>query len=267
MFNSTPSRCRFNTFVQSQSAPIKTELQAIVNPLLCYLYIELLKGKDNQPAVDFLKKFAHLVGPVDSLTSNLANKVNGKNVPVVSEDGAATPTTIPSSSTQITFLHEAENEPTNPQEYFKELVQALSTCLRLDELDAMDITRNFRYAKHELELSLKSIYALKHFLIRNGHVMVLHILQTWFAIDLSDTKNAEPVGDNDLLIADNKIVEPEVIFKKPLPAVGPHPSGPAPPVERKQINAKLKALRHAVKHLKTFERPMRVFHVLNADNR
>lgn len=253
--------------MQSQSVPIKTELQAIVNPLLCYLYIELLKGKDSQPAVDFLKKFAHLVGPIDSLTSNLANKVNGKNVPVVSEDTSTT-ATIPSGSTQITFLREPENEPTNPQEFFKELVQALSACLRIDELDAMDITRNFRYAKHELELSMKSVFALKNFLIRNGHVMVLHILQTWFSIDISDTaKVVEQASDNEMLVAAVQVVEPEVIFKKPLPAVWNQAAGPLPPVEKKIMNVKLKALRLAVRHLNTFEKPMRVFNVLNGENR
>lgn len=259
---------RFHTFVQSQSVAIKSELQTIVSPLLCHLYIELLKGKDSQPAVDFLKKFAHLIGPIDSLSSNLANKVNGKSVPMVSEDVAAS-VTVPSGCTQITFLHEPENEPTNPQEYFKELVQALSTCLRIDELDAMDITRNFRYAKHELDLSLSSVYALKHFLIRNGHVMIVHILQTWFSIEITDTKNGDTASDNELLATDAPSVEPEVIFKKPLPAVSLGSSaaaGPAP-VERKRINYKLKLLRRSVMKLKVHEKPMRVFNVLNADNR
>lgn len=215
--------------------------------------------------MDFLKKFAHLVGPIDCLTSNLPNKVNGKNVPVVSED-AATSTTVPSSSTQITFLREPENEPNNPQEFFKELIQALSSCLRIDELDAMDITRNFHYSKHELELSLNSVYALKNYLIRNGHVMVLHILQTWFAIEISDTKNGDQLSDNEMLVAADHIQEPEVIFKKPLPAPGTH-NVAAAPVEERQINVKLKSLRTAVRQMNTHEKPMRVFNVLNSDNR
>lgn len=216
--------------------------------------------------MDFLKKFAHLIGPIDSLTSNLSTKVNGKNVPIVSNDASAA-AAIPSSSTQITFLHEPENEPNNPQEFFKELVQALSTCLRIDELDAMDITRNFRFAKHELDLSLSAVYALKKFLIGNGHVMVLHILQTWFSIDISDTKSTEQPGDNDLFVnTDKSMVEPEVIFKKPLPATQSH-SVSVPVVERIKVNVKLRALRRSMMQLKVYEKPIRVFNVFNAESR
>lgn len=130
----------------------------------------------------------------------------------------------------------------------------------------MDLTRNFRYSKHELELSLSSVLALKSFLIRNGHVMVLHILQTWFSIEISDTKNVDPVGETDVLQASDEIVETDVVFKKPHPAAGNIAASPVP-VERKLVGCKLKALRQSVRQLNTHEKPMRVFNVLNADNR
>lgn len=202
-------------FVQSQNHAIKMELQLLLCPMLCHLYIQLLKGKDSQPAIEFLRKFAHIVAPIDNLETPLANKINGSASAAISMNsldnndiGASSSSSssnsnsnasgnitfggtngcsiiTPTATTQITFLREPENEHTT-HGYFKHLVQLMSTCLRIEELDSMEMTRNFRYAKYETELSLQTLFALKHFLIKNGHVIILHILQTWFLFEIID---------------------------------------------------------------------------------
>lgn len=207
-------------FVQSQNHAIKSELQLLLCPMLCHLYIELLKGKDSQPAIEFLRRFAHIVAPVDNLETPLANKINGSasvamsfnsiENDIIGGGGAASSaggsssaattngTNItPSATTQITFLREPENDHTT-HGYFKNLVQLMSTCLRIDELDSMDITRNFRYGKYETELSLQTLYAVKHFLIKNGHVIILHILQTWFLFEIIDGLDG-PIDDDEAI--------------------------------------------------------------------
>lgn len=202
-------RSRFLAFVQSQNVPaVRDELKLLLNPLMCHLYIELLKGRHSQPAHEFLKKFAHIVGTVDSLAAPLgasAHKLNGSST--MSEEygaAAAVATLQPSSMTHITYLPSdlplAANEATEPDQtqYFKELISSMSMCLRIEELDAVEITRNFRYSKYEHELSQRAVFAVKQHLKRNGHVIILHVFQTWFTFDISDVRNSSSCSEDDL---------------------------------------------------------------------
>lgn len=204
---------RFVKFVQSQSVPaIKTELQTLLWPLLCHIYIEMVKGRESRPASDFLRKYAYLIGPIENLHSPVVNKVNGTaSVPSGGATENATPShrqtsspPLPSSTTQILFS--ADGKPsmspnavdgaksvastevgtTVTNDFFKELVQSLSLCLRIDEIESIEIARRFRNAKYEMVLSLQALYAIKHFLAKNGHVIILHILQTWFSFEIRE---------------------------------------------------------------------------------
>lgn len=200
------------------------------------------------------------------------------------------------SSTQITFLREPENEQT-AQEYFKELVQSISMCKNIDSLDTMDITRNFRYSKYEAGLSINSLIVLKQFLIKNGHVIILHIFQSWFSIDITDAD--EETKDNSIMKTTNgtrvtNVASPTHEFDKPenlyahLKAelgidskvqpetnnsnkndgqsrtnVNQESSG----AHRKLINHKLRYIRETVVQTKSYEQPVRTFKIANSDNR
>lgn len=265
---------RFQQFVQSQPLPYKNELEIILRPLLCHLYIELLKGKDSSVALEFLKKFADgVIGPVESIANPLPNKING------------------SSLTQITFLNETENE-NSTQQYFKDLVQLMSQCLRIEDLDHMELTRNFRYSKYEIELSLKSLFALKHFLVKNGHVLLLHVLQTWFWFDVTDARNSD---DDDICMITERAengtedesgenesdggCQPVVSLKTKEVSerlVKNEPEEDSEKVKKsaegdimlkKRITHKLKHLRRTVLEMKTHEQPVRVFKVENGTSR
>lgn len=271
--------------MQSQNGLVKTELQSILSPLLCHLYIELLKGRDSQPAQDFIKKFAHIVAPIDNLCAPSPHKINGTTVAMVHSNDYVGGTQ-PSASTHITFLHEFENEQTS-QEYFKDLVQSISMCLRIEELDAIEITRNFRYAKYESELSQDSVRAVKQHLNRNGHVIILHVFQAWFTFDITeincaddDSKHHTPVPndtmdidsstadldpntfnieyeldsnlinhDRDEVFSDSRLVESE------------------PNEQPLQVNHKLRYIRKSAIQMTNFEQPVRVFKVNNSKNK
>lgn len=205
---------RFLKFVQSQTVPaVKAELQTLLWPLLCHIYIEMIKGRDSRPAAEFLRKYAHLIGPVENLYSPVVSEVNGQShanqtqtETQQSDKDIASPS-LTSSTTQIIFAtddatdtmrtktapaarkSDIELNSNDISDYFKELVQSLSLCLRIDETNSIDIARNFRSAKYEMVLSLQSLYAMKHFLAKSGHVIILHILQNWFSLEIREFLN------------------------------------------------------------------------------
>ncbi|XP_037037092.1 TAF5-like RNA polymerase II p300/CBP-associated factor-associated factor 65 kDa subunit 5L isoform X1 [Bradysia coprophila] len=265
---------KFQQFVQSQPLPYKNELEVILRPLLCHLYIELLKGKDSSVALEFLKKFADgVIGPVESIANPLPNKING------------------SSLTQITFFNETDNE-NSTQQYFKELVQLMSQCLRIEDLDHMELTRNFRYSKYEIELSLQSLFALKHFLVKNGHVLLLHVLQTWFWFDVTDARDSDDddicmVGERPENGTEDESCENESdggcqsvmsikikeVSERLVKTENEDESEKVKKVleadlmAKKRITHKLKHLRRTVLEMKTHEQPVRVFKVENGTSR
>lgn len=172
----------------------------------------MVKGRESRPASDFLRKYAYLIGPIENLHSPVVNKVNGtaSASAAVTSDDATLPShhspspPLPSSATQILFTIDGKppSSPTHADapksspctdgsatitnDYFKELIQSLSLCLRIDEIESIEIARKFRNAKYEMVLSLQALYAIKHFLAKNGHVIILHILQTWFSFEIRE---------------------------------------------------------------------------------
>lgn len=268
--------------MQSQNGLVLIELQAILSPLLCHLYIELLKGRDSQPAQDFIRKFAHIVGTIDNLTAPSPHKINGTTAAMSNDYIGATQ---PSASTHITFMHEFENEQTS-QEYFKDLVESISMCLRIEELDAIEIARNFRYSKYESELSQDSVRAMKQHLNRNGHVIILHIFQAWFTFDINDINGADdetkhmPTVSHETMEIDNTPIdldpnafnsEYEIDVKndqdESFSDCRLNESEPTENQQQTQVNHKLRYLRHSAVQMKNYEQPVRVFKVNNAKNK
>lgn len=213
---------RFLKFVQSQTIPaVKAELQTLLWPLLCHIYIEMIKGRDSRPASEFLRKYASLVGPVDNLYSPIGGETNGQShvnsAQSETEKDIAGITLTTSPATQIVYAktdtdsgrvkasptmahkNDIELNLNDIRDYFKELIQSLSLCLRLDDINSIDIVRNFRSAKYEMVLSLQSLYAMKHFLAESGHVIILHIIQNWFSLDIRGFLNeSEKDSDEDM---------------------------------------------------------------------
>lgn len=202
----------------------------------------MIKGRESRPAADFLRKYAHLIGPVENLNSPVVSEVNGQphanqtqteqQLQTDSQHKDITSPPLTSSTTQIIFANEDANDTMRTKstttitststststsataaahksdielnsndisDYFKELVSSLSLCLRIDEISSIDIARNFRSAKYEMVLSLQALYAMKHFLAKSGHVIILHILQNWFSLEIREYLNElERDSDEDM---------------------------------------------------------------------
>lgn len=158
-------------------------------PLMSHIYIEMLKGRESRPALDFLRKYAYLVGPIENQECPAATKQNGSKSESADDEAQPQPAqSPPPPPAQIVYTVPPDDtdEANAVNSYFKELVQSLSLCLRIEEIETADIVRRFRNAKYEMSLSLQSLYAIKHFLAKNGHVLILHILQTWFSFEINE---------------------------------------------------------------------------------
>lgn len=153
----------------------------------------MLKGRESRPATEFIRKYAYLIGPIENLSApvvkNSSPEHNNEQEP---HDIFVAPT--PSATTQIIFQQDDADENCD---YFKELASSLSLCLRIDELECIEITRTFRSTKCDIVLSLQALYAIKHFFAKKGHVIILHILHTWFAFEIREALIDSEIDEED----------------------------------------------------------------------
>jgi WD40 associated region in TFIID subunit, NTD2 domain len=165
-------------FVQCQRHEIvRKELETLLPPLVCHLFIEMLKGKDWRPAHDFLRKHSSLVGNVQDMPPQ---KING------TDPSAITPQ-------QIHFLHhhnfhQSSSKQLNVEEQklcvFRELITSLSCVRRLEDAKDNKLIINFRSCKYKAALARKSLAILNKYLSKHGHVLIIQILHVWFSMDL-----------------------------------------------------------------------------------
>lgn len=178
-------------FIQCQkNSIVRRELDTLLPPLICHLFIEMLKGKEWRPAHDFLRKFSSLCGPIQEIPPQ---KINGTD-----------PNTM--APQQINFLHTTASlhqnslyqrlpgssapqlSPLSVNEpnlcAFRELVTSLSCVRRLEDVKDNKLIINFRSCKYKARLAGKSLTILNNYLSKHGHVLILQILHVWFAMDL-----------------------------------------------------------------------------------
>lgn len=141
----------------------------------------MLKGRDSRPAFEFLKKNAPLVANIDSLSTPLPYKINGTPFNLLNDDSG--PILANGSNSQNSFSHDSE-EISEAGNTFKELIQTISTITRIKDIENHPIVIRFRTAKYELKLSQKSMFALKRYLAKNGHVLIIQALHVWFHIEI-----------------------------------------------------------------------------------
>ncbi|XP_058812207.1 uncharacterized protein LOC131676855 [Topomyia yanbarensis] len=178
-------------FIKCQPVPVRQELSELVNPLLCHLYIEMLKGRDWRPAIDFLRKHAPMLGriepsiaPPSSSPLIMNQKING-----TVEDQQATG--IPVSTVQNSAIVFSPAQDTTPPklETFKQLVGKLSQITRIQDLENEPLTLQFRSCQYEIRLCGASVAALRRYLAKYGHSLILQILRNWFYFETSDDKD------------------------------------------------------------------------------
>uniref|UniRef100_A0A182IXU6 Uncharacterized protein n=1 Tax=Anopheles atroparvus TaxID=41427 RepID=A0A182IXU6_ANOAO len=196
---------KFVKFTRSQPEAIRAELSEIIPPLLCHLYIEMLKGREWRPAIDFLRKHAPLVGKVEPPTAAAQpgsspllllsqQKINGTiDGSQLSQGdlGLMSPAAHPAvQSSMITFgPGKSSTEVSRRAEPYKQLIQKLSQIMRIQECECEPLVVQFRSCRSQLRLKMGSIAAMRQYLAKHGHSLILQTLRTWFYFDTADDKN------------------------------------------------------------------------------
>lgn len=194
---------RLVKFVQCQkNSTLRRELESLLPPIVCHLYIEMLKGREWRPAHDFLRKYSCLVGHVQEISQQ---KVNGSdtNLLVVPQTIHFLPQSSSSSSasqsqqniykriTPSTSKHQAPhiiqlNLDEQKLLMFRELISNLSYLKRLDDVKDNKLILNFRSCKYKVKISNKTLSMLNKYLSKHSHVLLIQILHLWFNMDLYD---------------------------------------------------------------------------------
>ncbi|CRL03871.1 CLUMA_CG016996, isoform A [Clunio marinus] len=179
-------------FIQCQKSNIvRRELETLLPPLVCHLFIEMLKGKEWRPAHEFLRKYASLVGTIQDPPFQ---KVNGSDPSSLAPQQINFTThqsqqhsfqRLPSTSKQppkLTQLNIEEQKLT----VFRELITNLSTVKRLEDVRENKVRSiiNFRSCKYKTKIALKTLTTLNKYLSKHGHVLIIQILHVWFNMDL-----------------------------------------------------------------------------------
>ncbi|EDW14631.1 transcription initiation factor TFIID subunit 5 [Drosophila mojavensis] len=170
---------RFSQFVESQPEPLRLEMKRFYAPMLCHLYIELLKARESKGAVELLKKYAHLVAPVDLYDAPLPTKINGCSVTNESQISGA-------ADCHIRFASEAQNTGDMELDYFMKLVQILSGCTKLETAESDPTVAHFRASKFELHTTAQVVEKIITYLHRRGHVLIMNLIYTWLHIHIVD---------------------------------------------------------------------------------
>lgn len=205
-------------FVQCQKNTIvRNELETLLPPLVCHLFIEMLKGKDWRPAHEFLRKYSSLVGAIQEIPPQ---KING------TDPNAIIPHQIQflqhhttSSFHQNSFqrvpstskLQPLQLKPLNIDEHklrvFKELITSFSCIRRLEDVKDNKLIVNFLSCKYTAKLARKSLSILNKYLTKHGHVLIIKILHVWFSMNLyelhEDSNDESSGSSSDCTILNN----------------------------------------------------------------
>ncbi|XP_053681136.1 uncharacterized protein LOC128732003 [Anopheles nili] len=192
---------KFAKFIRSQPEAIRTELSEIIPPLLCHLYIEMLKGRDWRPAIEFLRKHAPLVGKVEpssvppsSSPMHLLSqqKINGTidNSSVLSDAGSFLPAAA-AAAVQNSAIVFSPGRPSDSArtETYRRMIHKLSQIVRFQDCESEPLVVQFRSCQTQLRLRSTSIAVMRQYLAKYGHSLILQALRTWFYFDTSDDKN------------------------------------------------------------------------------
>jgi len=201
---------RLVKFVQCQrNSIVRRELETLLPPIVCHLYIEMLKGREWRPAHDFLRKFSCLVGNVQEISQQ---KVNGSDsnlvvpqtihfLPHQSSQTSSLQQNIYNRITPSTSKHQAAHiSQLNLDEQkllmFRELISNLSYLKRLEDVKDNKLILNFRSCKYKAKISNKTLSVLNKYLSKHGHVLLIQILHLWFNMDLYDLNDDSNDGSS-----------------------------------------------------------------------
>ncbi|XP_055913772.1 TAF5-like RNA polymerase II p300/CBP-associated factor-associated factor 65 kDa subunit 5L [Eupeodes corollae] len=164
---------KFTSFVEGQKLEIKVQLRRFYGPIICHLYLEILKGRDSSQAMDFLRNNAHHVPSEGDLIAR------GKTAPT-----------------------ELETNCNFRIRYFINLVKLLFACPNLDAAEKVKEIVAFRSSKFEIDVNIDAIQILNDFLKNHANVLLLSTIHTWMHINVTDVKDHK--SDNLIFIKEKE---------------------------------------------------------------
>ncbi|XP_063705048.1 transcription initiation factor TFIID subunit 5 [Culicoides brevitarsis] len=167
---------KLQSFIMAQKTSLRRELLGLLPPLLCHLYIEMLKGRDWKPAIEFLKKYANILGTLEPSAATQFTKVNG---------------TMEETAANVVPLAYSVDQENPDLAAFRQLVTTLSSITCIQDIENDIQAAHFRSCKYQIRMSDRTLLALRRYLSKDAHVLILQILQIWIDIDTSDDKSSE----------------------------------------------------------------------------
>ncbi|XP_052836172.1 TAF5-like RNA polymerase II p300/CBP-associated factor-associated factor 65 kDa subunit 5L [Drosophila gunungcola] len=195
---------RFSQFVEAQAEPLRLEMKRFYGPMLCHFYLDMLKAREPRGAVELLRKYAHLVAPVDLYDAPPPTKINGCS------------TSATDSTFHIRFAREALDTGDTELDYFMRLVQTLSGYTRLEAAESDDTVAHFRSSKYELHTTAQVVERICTYLQRRGHVLIMNLLYTWLHVHIVENEQRSFSEDHLLGLTDDlegEEAEEEVLTK------------------------------------------------------
>ncbi|CAG9579816.1 unnamed protein product [Danaus chrysippus] len=234
---------------------VKNELLGLLTPLLCHLYLEMLRGGHGGAAQMFLKRHS----------ATLPQKELSYHQPI---DG-----NLPSALYRPNSLEQLFNSLQNgtidnetpEKDYMNQLLDDIGTIYTLQEVESRPSIAAFRSCKYDIYLSQDSLNLLKTFLARHGHVLIIQVLQTWFHIDINNDNKKTSEDDDDehneeenhmnAANCDEKLNDKNDVFSK----CNGH-------TEHQSVDKELKDLQDAIKGVRETIAPLKLYKIATPDS-
>lgn len=166
---------------------IKNELLGLLSPLLCHMYLEMLRGEHGGAAQMFLKRHS----------ATLPQKDLSYHQPI---DG-----NLPSALYRPNSLEQLFNSLQNgtidnetpEKDYMNQILDDIGSIYSLQEVESRPSIAALRSCKYDISISQDSLNMLKAYLAKHGHVVLIQVLQTWFHIDISNDADKKNVEDDE----------------------------------------------------------------------
>ncbi|XP_045767157.1 TAF5-like RNA polymerase II p300/CBP-associated factor-associated factor 65 kDa subunit 5L isoform X2 [Maniola jurtina] len=233
---------------------VKSELLGLLTPLLCHMYLEMLRGGHGGAAQMFLKRHS----------ATLPQKDLSYHQPI---DG-----NLPSALYRPNSLEQLFNSLQNgtidnetpEKDYMNQLLDDIGSVYTLQEVESRPSIAAFRSCKYDIYLSQDALNMLKAYLAKHSHVLLIQVLQTWFHIDInSDSKknsedDEEHIEDEMHANSNNcedKLNDKHDIFSKC--------NGHA---EYQSVDKELRELQDAIKGVKESVSPLKLYKIAAPDS-
>ncbi|XP_050349504.1 TAF5-like RNA polymerase II p300/CBP-associated factor-associated factor 65 kDa subunit 5L isoform X1 [Nymphalis io] len=231
---------------------VKNELLGLLTPLLCHLYLEMLRGGHGGAAQMFLKRHS----------ASLPQKDLSYHQPI---DG-----NLPSALYRPNSLEQLFNSLQNgtidnetpEKDYMNQLLDDIGTVYTLQEVESRPSIAAFRSCKYDIYLSQDALNMLKTYLAKHGHVLLIQVFQTWFHIDINNENRKNPEDDEEQTDDERNVNSVNCVEKGNDNDIFSKCNGHA---EYQSVDKELRELQDAIKGVRENMAPLKLYKIAAPD--